>query len=380
MAEPSTATTLTSEEPLRGESQRKGASGSPPSQGSGWIGCAAITLLSPILLLLVAPFLWLYIEVLKLCRSAEDKDRTRHYKVPQARHNTFVITKDRLTVRNLRSLTVEAHSNDVSGDAESGEDSPYHIERSYDLDRLECVWLIFSPYHCFITFEFIGDGYEDKKSSYLTWSAEGRYKFEGGGYPNLWQLFTPYLNLYPIFCTEEDAFHRCMSQEEFPYPITIYPLRDVKKAGFINDFERSLVRSLILMNCIRRVEEIRLAGEHYGYLNNSCATNTMAVLNKALTAISPESKRRRLWGRGLLSYLFHTELGMQRLLYKTQTWEPEALGVAESATFEQVWGAANITPELLKLTGEGVSGDELSYQLREKFREHRTSFLSSSLR
>jgi len=386
MTEPSTAfsTALTSE---GDESQQKGgSSGSPPSdsQGFGWMGCVALTLLSPILLLLVAPCLGLYIALLQRYRSAEDKDQARHYKLSQARHNTFVITQDRLTVRNLRSLTVAAHANDQvrAGDGEAehggGEDasSPYHIERSYDLNRLDCVWLLFSPYHCFITFEFLGEGNDEENttpSSYLTWSVESRYKFEGGGYPNLWQRFTPHLNLYPIFCTEEDAFHRCMAQEEFPYPITIYPLGNVQNAEFMNNFERSLVRRLVLRNCIQRVEEVRRAGEHYGYLTNSCATNTMTVLNQALAAIQPKSKRRRLWGRGLLSYLDHTELGMQRLLYATHTWEPEALGVPDSATFEQVWGAANITAALQKLTGEGVRGEALSYQLRGKFRAQRTS-------
>ena len=392
MTEPSTAsnTTRTREEPAwQDESQQKGACLSPPSdsQGFGWRGCVALTLLSPILLLLVAPCLGLYIVILQRCRSAEDKDQARHYKLSQARHNTFVITQDRLTVRNLRSLTVAAHSHDPQvragdGEAEHGggdqdASSPYHIERSYDLNRLDCVWLLFSPYHCFITFEFLGEDDDEEnttnKSSYLTWSVEGRYKFEGGGYPNLWQLLTPHLNLYPIFCTEEDAFHRCMAQEEFPYPITIYPLGNVQNAEFMNNFERSLVRRLVLRNCIRRVEEVRRAGEHYGYLTNSCATNTMAVLNQALAAIKPKSKRRRLWGRGLLSYLGHTELGMQRLLYTTHTWEPEALGVSDSATFEEVWDAANITAALRKLTGEGIRGEALSYQLRGKFRAQRTS-------
>ena len=390
MAEPSTASNTTrtrGEQAWQDASPRQGgAAGSPSSdsQGFGWRGCVALTLLSPILLLLVAPCLGLYIALLQRWRSAEDKDQARRYKLSQARHNTFVITQDRLTVRNLRSLTVAAYSHDQvragDDDAENGggEDasSPYHIERSYDLNRLDCVWLLFSPYHCFITFEFLGEDDDEENattSSYLTWSVEGRYKFEGGGYPNLWQLLTPHLNLYPIFCTEEDAFHRCMAQEEFPYPITIYPLGNVQNAEFMNDFERSLVRRLVLRNCIRRVEEVRRAGEHYGYLTNSCATNTMAVLNQALTAIQPKSKRRRLWGRGLLSYLGHTELGMQRLLYTTRTWEPEALGVSDSATFEEVWGAANITAALRKLTGEGVRGEALSYQLRGKFRAQRTS-------
>jgi len=147
----------------------------------------------------------------------------------------------------------------------------------------------------------------------LFFLAVARMDFAGAPKPGWWTYFTGAYTLYPCWSIEEDQFNRCMTKKDWPYGIFLYPLRD--RRANATSYERSLIHRLTFLEAVKRVNGVAETPEHYGYLNNSCATNTMRIGNLAIGSITRKHRRKGLWRRGLLWFLSHTEEGMQRLLF-----------------------------------------------------------------
>jgi len=266
-------------------------------------------------------------------------------------------------IDNVRSMNMEQWKNKAKLPIPEGP-SPYHQQRTIDMDAIDGVYLMFSPFHVFLNFRVKTDeGHE-----HLVLSVEGRHQYHGAPDLGFWAYTNGSLTLYPTMTTEEDAFYRCASAGEFPYPICMYPIRDMTADAL--PYERRLIHRLVLLNALKRCNEVADTPETYDYFQNSCATNTMALGNLAIGGVTRRHTRKNLWLRGLASYLSRTELGMQHLLYEMNLIDRAAIDRddAHEMDFDALHQHCDISPQLQELMAQGVKGEALSQAVRERFR------------
>jgi len=266
-------------------------------------------------------------------------------------------------VDNVRHMSMEQWANKTTLPKPDGP-SPYHQQRTINMDAVDSIYLMFSPFHVFLNFRIKTDeGFE-----HLVLSVEGRHQYHGAPTLGFWSYTNGSLTLYPTLTTEEDAFYRCASAGEFPYPVCMYPVRDMA-AGAL-PFERKLIHRLVFLNALKRCNDVADTPETYDYFQNSCATNTMGLGNLAIGGVTRLHTRKNLWLRGLASFMSKTELGMQHLLYEMKLIDRGAIDHdgADQMNFEELHEYCNITPQLQELMAQGVTGEALSVAVRERFR------------
>jgi hypothetical protein len=129
-------------------------------------------------------------------------------------------------------------------------------DRTYDLDRLEAVWLVLvplsrawrGPAHSFVTF-----GFDD--GTYAAISIEARRQ-AGETYNPVWGLFRRYELIYVIGEEPDLIGRRAIHDGD---PVYLFPIRA----------EKAAIRTLFV-EMLTRAERIRQAPEFYNTLTDNC--------------------------------------------------------------------------------------------------------------
>src|SRR5829696_8286808 len=153
--------------------------------------------------------------------------------------------------------------------------TPAYDDRTYDLDKLETVWFIVTPFsrhwrgpaHTFVSF-----GFSD--SQYVAISVEARRE-PGETYGPLTGLFRQFELIYVIGDERDLIGSRAAFGE---YDVYLYPIRAT----------RERIRELFL-EMLARANGLATAPEFYNTLTNNCTSNVVAHVNH----IAP---RRVPWG------------------------------------------------------------------------------------
>ena len=317
-----------------------------------------LVVLGAILLAVLAVALGLYVIVYVKCRRAiPTNDRpwfATNWWLP---HVTF--DGNQAVVTGIRNFTLAQWKQWKTLPLDPSEPSPYHIDKTYDMDDCRQVWLGFSPFHVWMSFEF-GGGKSGQFPDYLVVSTEHRHQFQDAPRPGLWNFLTNKFEVYSCLCTENDIFNRCLSQNpEAPHPLILFPVTDMHRECV--DYERSLNRRKMLYYALKRANHVAANPESYNYLFNCCATNT-AKLGKM--ALELREELPGFW-YGFLVFLRYRERGMLHALYDLNVINSASV---KGATFEEVREFGNVTGKLMELTNRGVAGNELSWRVRERFR------------
>ena len=165
-----------------------------------------------------------------------------------------------------RALTVHfagdsVHLTDLR-DADPRTRTPAWLERSYDLRRLDSVWLVVAPFseqwrgpaHTFVTFGF-------GNAEYVGVSVEARRE-EGEAYGVVAGAFDQFEVMY-VVGTERDLVGRRVFDAEGP--VYLYPIRATPAA----------IRTLFV-SMLTRGNSLREHPEYYNTLTNNCTSNLVA--------------------------------------------------------------------------------------------------------
>ncbi len=165
-----------------------------------------------------------------------------------------------------RALTVRfagdsVHITDLR-DADPRTRTPAWLERSYDLRRLDSVWLVVAPFsekwrgpaHTFVTFGF-------GNAEYVGVSVEARRE-EGEAYGVVAGAFDQFEVMY-VVGTERDLVGRRVFDAEGP--LYLYPMRATPEA----------IRTLFV-SMLTRGNSLREHPEYYNTLTNNCTSNLVA--------------------------------------------------------------------------------------------------------
>ncbi len=173
----------------------------------------------------------------------------RNWIADQRRAPTIRFEEDSVHITDLR-------------DADPRTRAPTWLEKSYDLRRLDSVWLVVAPFsekwrgpaHTFVTFGF---GHAD----YVSVSVEARRE-EGEEYGVIAGAFDQFEVMY-VVGTEHDLVGRRAFDAEGP--VYLYPIRATPEA----------IRSLFA-SMLTRGDALRHHPEYYNTLTNNCTSNLLA--------------------------------------------------------------------------------------------------------
>ncbi|MGH7446220.1 MAG: DUF4105 domain-containing protein [Longimicrobiales bacterium] len=172
---------------------------------------------------------------------------------------------------------------------------PRWEERTYDLDEIESVWYVLTPFsrdqrgpaHAFVSFGFT-DG------SYVAVSVEARRE-EGEEYSIARGMMKQFEIMY-VVGDERDLIQLRVARGDDVY---VYPMRAT----------RAQVRSMF-SDMLGRVNQLHARPEFYGTLGNNCTTNLLTHVN----AIAREPIR---YGRRILLPGYSDEIAHERGLIDT---------------------------------------------------------------
>lgn len=182
----------------------------------------------------------------------------RAWRPEQARLPHVTFDGSRVHVRNVRDFTFRSAT----------DFTPAYRDRTYDLDRIERVWFVLSPFsrewrgpaHSFLTFGF-SDG------QYVSVSVEARR--EAGERYSIWKGALRQYELMYVIGEERDVIGvRAVTQDD---PVYLYPARATPRQA------RALF--VAMMERARRIEREPL---FYNTLTNNCTTNILHPVNALL--------------------------------------------------------------------------------------------------
>lgn len=183
-------------------------------------------------------------------------DRT--WRPEQARLPHVTFEGSRVHVRDVRDFTFRSAT----------DFTPAYRDRTYDLDKLQRVWFVLSPFsrewrgpaHSFLTFGF-SDG------QYVSISVEARR--EAGETYSVWKGALRQYELMYVIGEERDVIGvRAVTQDD---PVYLYPARATPRQA------RALFVAML-----NRAREIERAPAFYNTLTNNCTTNILHPVNELL--------------------------------------------------------------------------------------------------
>jgi len=314
-----------------------------------------LPVLLPILMLL-----WL-VRIYKKRMNPPTNDREWYASNREICSATFVDRK--VHIHNIRNMSYDQWQNLSVLPPGDLENSEYHFQHTYNMDAIESLFFGFTHGHMFLTF-VIGTGID---TEHLTFSVEHRHDFKKAPELTMWNYLTGAFTLYPIMCAEHDIFYRSMAQEAWPYPLMLYPIRDLKSSDIL--YERRLIHRLLFLRVLQRVNQVAGVPEHYDALTNMCLTNTATSANLALRSISQRNHIKCLWPQSALRYLMYSIPGIEHQLFKHDFIDLTAIPRPNSTqlSFDEVRNYCDISTQLTELVKAGVSGSELAFKVRERF-------------
>lgn len=146
--------------------------------------------------------------------------------------------------------------------------TPAYRDRTYDLDKLQRVWFVLSPFnrnwrgpaHSFLSFEF-SDG------QYVSVSVEARR--EAGEKYSIWKGALRQFELMYVIGEERDIIGvRAVTQDD---PVYLYPARATPEQA------RALFTAML-----RRASDIERRPMFYNTFTNNCTTNILDPVNQLL--------------------------------------------------------------------------------------------------
>jgi hypothetical protein len=161
---------------------------------------------------------------------------------------------------------------DFRHDAPGGPAAAYD-DRTYDLDRLDRVWYVLSPFgtgwrgpaHSFLTF-----GFAD--SAFVSISVEAR-RPEGAAFSPVKGALRRFELMYVIGDERDVIGLRALTWDD---PVHLYPMRATPEQA----------RELFV-EMLKRAQEIERRPEFYNTFTNNCATNILAPVNLIATRRIP---------------------------------------------------------------------------------------------
>lgn len=240
--------------------QRASRDGGGPARGGprGWQRVAVAVVVACAAGLLTA---------LLLIRPSNDRD----WIVEQAVLAVAQFAGDQVTIRNVRNFTHTAGAPIVA-----------YEDRTYDLNALETVWYVVSPFssdwrgpaHTFLSF-----GFAD--SRFLAISVEAR-KERGEEY-TMWRGATRRFELMYVIGDERDLIR--LRTSVWGDDVYLYPIRA----------PRAQVRQLFVQT-LERANALAERPEFYHTLTNNCTTNIIDHVNRVATRPVPYGWRTLLPG------------------------------------------------------------------------------------
>jgi hypothetical protein len=160
--------------------------------------------------------------------------------------------------------------------------TPGYENRIYDLDKLEAVWFVLTPFydiwrgpaHSLVTF-----GFSD--SQYVSISVEARRE-RGEEYGPLAGLFNRYELMYVIGDERDVIGQRAIFQE---YPVYLYPVRA----------PREKIRA-VFVEMLERANALREKPEFYNTVTNNCTSNIVDHVNRVASRPIPGGFKTMLPG------------------------------------------------------------------------------------
>jgi hypothetical protein len=155
-------------------------------------------------------------------------------------------------------------------------------DRTYDLDKLEAVWFVLTPFydswrgpaHSFVTF-----GFAD--SQFVSISVEARRE-KGEEYGPIKGIFNRYELMYVVGDERDVIGQRAILQS---YPVYLYPIRA----------PRDKIRAMFV-DMLRRANELREAPEFYNTITNNCTSNVVDHVNSVASRPVPGGLKTMLPG------------------------------------------------------------------------------------
>lgn len=174
-------------------------------------------------------------------------------------------------IQNIRNMTFEQWCHVKA--LPTPEQSPYHIQHTYDVNKLKEIWVGVSEKFVWITFCFFPleeeifppseefcnmDPYYRKMDSYdyLCVNVESeitKKKLKGSKHD---KFFT--------FCTEFDLINRLRSHHDYPFPIQLFPILEHARTQDEQIQRRDRARKFFLLTC-ERVGKCKVGSKKSGF-------------------------------------------------------------------------------------------------------------------
>lgn len=236
-----------------------------------------------VLLAIAGVLLLAYVALRLSTRPTHD----RAWRPEQARLPHITFDGGRVHVGNVRDFTFRSAT----------DFTPAYRDRTYDLDKLQRVWFVLSPFsrewrgpaHSFLTFGF-SDG------QYVSISVEARR--EAGEPYSIWKGALRQYELMYVIGEERDVIGvRAVTQDD---PVYLYPARATPQQA------RALFVAML-----NRAREIERAPVFYNTLTNNCTTNILDPVNALLDNDIPV-------GPGIILPGYSDKLALERGLIDTE--------------------------------------------------------------
>ncbi|MCH7897757.1 MAG: DUF4105 domain-containing protein [Proteobacteria bacterium] len=203
-------------------------------------GAAALTLL-----------LYVVIRLIFISPSNDREWKTEHAVMPSAEFSGTLVH-----VKNIRNFSYRS----------GGEFTPAYQDRIFDLEKIESVWFVLSPFvpgwrgpaHGFLSF-----GFAD--SQFVSISVEAR-KEPGESYSILKGLVNTYELIYVIGDERDLVGLRAVYWDD---PVYVFPIKTGKER----------IRALFV-DMLERANKLRESPEFYNTLTSNCTTNLYEHANK----------------------------------------------------------------------------------------------------
>jgi hypothetical protein len=208
-----------------------------------------------VLLLVTIPIALAVVGFIVAVRPSNQRDWiVEHAVLPTAELNG-----SRVTIRNVRNFSYDS----------AGTPTPNYEDRTYDLDQIQTVWFVLSPFdqksrgaaHSFLSF-----GFAD--SQYVGISVEARR--ERGEAYSLWKGLLRQFEIMYVIGDERDLIGvraNIRNDDVYVYPIKTSPEK---------------VRRLFV-DILQRANELRSDPEFYNTLSNNCTTTIVDHANRVAT-------------------------------------------------------------------------------------------------
>jgi uncharacterized protein DUF4105 len=204
----------------------------------------------------------------------------REWQVEQAVLPRAEITQHAVTIHDVRNFTYDS----------AGHPLPAYYDHTYDLDRIETVWLVLSPFgkdwrgpaHSFLSF-----GFAD--SQYVAISMEARR--EKGEQYSLWKGMARRYEVIYVIADERDVIR--LRTNVWGDEVYVYPIRASKEK----------VRQLFV-EMLQHANDLHEHPEFYNTLWNNCTTTILHHANRVSSTKIP-------YGRSVLLPGYADELAVK---------------------------------------------------------------------